>query len=156
MKKFTKSDLRDGDIVEYHDGRMRIVNGNYLYDDNNHRVNNLNRYDENLEPVAGSINIVRAYRIMWEREESTITAGEKIILQNIDSKYKYIARDYSGKLYIYIEEPKKHDNFWIAPETSKTFHLFNHLFKMVKWEDEEPWLIEDLLKLPEKENENEN
>ena len=154
--KFKKSDLRDGDIVEYDDGRMRIVNGNYLYDDNNRRVNNLNRFDENLEPVAGSINIVRAYRIMWEREESTITAGEKIILQNIDSKYKYIARDYSEKLYIYIEEPKKHDHFWIAPETSKTFHLFNHLFKMVKWEDEEPWLIEDLLKLPEKENENEN
>lgn len=29
----------------------------------------------------------------------------------------------------------------------------NRLFPMVKWEDEEPWLIEDLLKLPVKEDE---
>ena len=147
--KFKKSDLRDGDIVEYDDGRMRIVNGNYLYDDNNRRVNNLNRFDENLEPVAGSINIVRAYRIMWEREELTITSDEKIILQNIDSKYKYIARERNGKLYVYSEKPRKHEFVWVAPSYIGGLSAINHLFNMVKWEDEEPWAIEDLLKLPE-------
>lgn len=36
------------------------------------------------------------------------------------------------------------------------FSIYSHLFSMVKWEDEDPWIIKDLLKLPEKENENEN
>lgn len=35
-------------------------------------------------------------------------------------------------------------------------HMFNHLFQMVKWSDDKPWKIEDLLNLPEKEEQNEN
>lgn len=33
---------------------------------------------------------------------------------------------------------------------------FRDLFQMVQWTDDEPWKIEDLLKLPEKEEQNEN
>ena len=76
----------------------------------------------------------------------------KIILRNIDPKYKYIARDGSGELCVYTEEPTKQECFWMSSETAKTFNPFNHLFKVVKWEDEEPWLIEDLLKLQTKED----
>ena len=28
----------------------------------------------------------------------------------------------------------------------RTFEFFNHLFQFIKWEDEEPYNIEDLLK----------
>lgn len=40
--------------------------------------------------------------------------------------------------------------------TYERFLLFDHLFQMVQWADDEPWKIEDLLMLPEKEEQNEN
>lgn len=69
MKKFTKSDLRDGNVVEYDNGKMRIVNGGYLYNENGLRVSDLDYYDENLEHSAYGTKIVRVYRVIWEREE---------------------------------------------------------------------------------------
>lgn len=48
MKKFTKSDLRDGDVVEYDNGKMRLVKGGDLYDENGSRVSALDRYNENM------------------------------------------------------------------------------------------------------------
>ena len=32
MKKFTKSDLRDGDVVEYRCGDLRTIKGDWIYD----------------------------------------------------------------------------------------------------------------------------
>ena len=151
MKKFTKSDLRDGDVVEYDSGKVRLVKGGDLYNENGYRVSALDRYDENLESVGGSIRIVRAYRVMWEREERTITSDEKIILRNIDHKYKYIARDEDKKLYVYEQEPEKGCEDWkFTSFKVESMCVFCNLFDMVKWTDDEPWKIEDLLMLPEK------
>lgn len=150
---FKKSDLRDGDIVEYRTGNMRIVKGDNLHE-SLVRKNNLSRYNENLENLNyKDLDIVRVYRSIWERKELTITSDEKVILRNIDSKGKYIARDKNEDLYAYTEEPTKHERRWVSSETAKALYLFNHLFKMVKWEDEEPWRIKALLKLPEKDKE---
>ena len=45
-------------------------------------------------------------------------------------------------------------NMWLRRPDSYIANLavYTHLFPMVKWEDEEPWLIEDLLKLSVKED----
>ena len=77
-----------------------------------------------------------------------LTENEKVILRSMDKKYKWIARDEGGDLFIYCEKPIKKESFWV----SKMFIdwwgicMFNHLFLFIKWEDEEPYLIEDLLK----------
>lgn len=154
MKKFTKSDLRDGNVVEYDNGKMRIVKGGYLYNENGSRVSALDRYDENLESFAGSIKIVRVYRVMWEREEQTITRDEKVLLENVDKRYRYIARDNDSALFLFGGKPTKEMLEWDTKKDSHfaDFSIYSHLFSMVKWKDEEPWLIEYLLKLPVKED----
>ena len=153
MKKFTKSDLRDENIVEYDNGKMRIVNGGYLYNENGLRVSNLDYYDENLEHTAYGTKIVRVYRVMWEREKQTITSDEKVLLENIAKNFKYIARNHDSTLFLFGDKPTKEKWMWVRALDSyaSSFTIYSHLFPMVKWEDEEPWLIEDLLKLPVKE-----
>lgn len=150
MKKFTKSSLKSGDLIVYRDGAFEVIDEEKLSFIKE-------RYDEELRQLNRRLDIMRVYRYpVWKREEPTITADEKIILRNIESKHKYIARDHNGKLYVYSEKPEKRECDWMALSYMGSLSAINHLFKMVKWEDEEPWLIEDLLKLPEKENENEN
>ena len=152
MKKFAKSDLRDGDLVLCDNEELRIVNGNKLFDCLE-SVISLDYYSEELRhDESKELNIIAVYLSIWEREEPTITADEKIILRNVDSKYKYIARDEDETLCIYINKPAKSKDYWLASSSPESLNSFRHLFKMVKWEDEEPWLIEDLLNLPVKEN----
>lgn len=81
-----------------------------------------------------------------------MTEQEKVILQNVESKFKYITRDENGDLFVFAEEPRKGTNEWINENLQEWANLnaFNHLFENVKWEDEEPTLIADLLN-PKKE-----
>lgn len=85
----------------------------------------------------------------WKHEEPTITEDEKVILRNLPEKYRFITRDKSGELYIYQNKPGKGEEAWQNGVGNVVIYLmvFNHLFQMVKWEDNEPWKIEDLLKL---------
>lgn len=156
MNKFTKSDLRDGDVVMYDNGEMRTVKGTSLFDCFE-PASDLSYYDENLIHVrAEELNIVEVFRSIWKREEPTITSAEKVLLENIAKIFKYIARNRDSTLFVYGDKPEKEVrevNMWIRRHDSYVANLdvYIHLFPMVKWEDEEPWLIEDLLKLPEKE-----
>ena len=75
-----------------------------------------------------------------------LTEAEKVILENVDSSYKYIARDKDGSLYIFNEKPTKEDEFWDTPSYYCRLEAFEHLFKFVQWEDTEPYEIAELLK----------
>lgn len=157
MKKFTKSDLRDGDVVEYRRGDLRTIKGDGLCDCFG-RCNAIGTYHENLKyPGNGDLDIVEVYRSIWKCEEPTITRDEKVLLKNIAKNFKYIARNRDSTLFVYGDEPEKEVgtlNMWLIRPDSYIANLavYVHLFPMVKWEDEEPWLIEDLLKLPVKED----
>lgn len=88
---------------------------------------------------------------IWHREEIFITPDEKAILRNIKG-FEYIARDKNKLLCAYGEGTYKDDDVWTNMGTGYlNLHMFNHLFQMVQWTDDEPWKIEDLLNLPEKE-----
>ena len=100
-------------------------------------------YDERLKEV-------------WHREELFITPDEKAILRNIKG-FEYIARDKDKKLFVYEREPVKGCVSWNpASSILESMCVFRNLFQMVQWTDDEPWKIEDLLMLPEKEEQNEN
>lgn len=60
--------------------------------------------------------------------------------------YEYIARDANGNLYAYTTMPIKLFNCW-GDATCKSLARLNIDFPMVKWSDDEPWLIEDLKEL---------
>lgn len=73
------------------------------------------------------------------------TEDEKIIAKHINRKYKWIARDSDGNLCVYKGKPKKLHTAWIAPiDELETLVSFSHMFSSVKWEDDEPTLIEDI------------
>ena len=154
-----KSDFVAGKhVVQYRDGCFRFV-GKYgtLLDDMGHSMHTLHSYDERLRAKNGmtTVDIVAVYELneVWKREEPTITEDEKTILRNLLGKYEWIARDESDVLYIYHNKPKKKEFTWVVESGSRCLDLFDHLFKMVQWEDDEPWKVEDLLKLDVKESE---
>lgn len=159
---FSKKDLDSGNVVEikcgqkflYHNiDRSKILNirgYNYL---------ELNRYDENFNRKAGNseiFDIVKVYRdytceeVLWERKKKPgLTDVEKAILRNYLSKgYKWIARDKSDYIYVYITKPLTMSNtLWISPYAySYGCNIpFERLFQFIKREYEEPYSIEDLL-----------
>lgn len=155
MKKFTKSSLKSGDLIVYRGGAFEVIDEEKLSFIKE-------RYDEELRQLDRRLDIMRVYRYpVWKREDLTITSAEKVLLENIAKNFKYIARNRDSTLFVYGDEPEKDVgtfSMWLRRPDSYIANLadYIHLFPMVKWEDEDPWLIEDLLKLPEKENENEN
>ena len=50
----------------------------------------------------------------------------------------WIARDEDGKLFAYLERPKKNVIYWWVDMASNTFELDRTKFPSVKWDDDEP------------------
>lgn len=89
-------------------------------------------------------NIALKFLFSEAKEKIKLTKAEYCILKNIDPKYQWIARDKNNRIWLYEEKPFKDDDEWSAMESSY-FDVFNHLFKFIKWEDEEPHNIQELL-----------
>lgn len=94
-------------------------------------------------------------RIRWSEseyvEKPTITSKEKNFLGSLLSNFKYIARDSNDALYIYYNKPKRNsmDN-WIVDDNNYYYvsrDVYGNMFNFIKFENEEPWSIEDLKKL---------
>ena len=95
----------------------------------------------------------RTKRYEWSKYKyigkSTITSREKNFLDALPSKCKYIARDKDNLLCAYYDKPIRGNKFWI---TNYAFHdmpkdMHGDVFSFIKWDDEEPWSIDDLKKL---------
>lgn len=82
-------------------------------------------------------------------EKSVISKRDRAFLECIGKGIKYITRDMNGGLFIYIMKPHKLIDCWgsCGVEPNKSLEFFKVNLPMVKWSDEEPWLIEDLKKL---------
>ena len=66
--------------------------------------------------------------------------------------YKYLARDEAGVLTAFEKKPFKHSMFdwrppsaWASPE-GRIIDMKSFGFKFIKWEDDEPTLIADIVK----------
>lgn len=85
----------------------------------------------------------------WLEAEVTpkLTDDEKVILRNIDKKYKWIARDYDGDLRVYSERPIKNLGIWEHEwGKSEATHIpFNNLFQFIQYDNKEPYEISKLL-----------
>ena len=148
-----KSDLKHGNVVELRNGNK------YLFDDDDF-INligdgylPLDNYHEDFTDIDGEVefDIMKVYKdytlteLLWERKETPkLTEDEKVILRNVPKEYKWIARDSSGMVYIFIEKPEKRQA--ILYGFGQPMIPFYHLFQFIKWEDEELYSIEELLK----------
>ena len=150
-----KSDLKYGNVVETREGIK------YLYHcKNSDKFLNLDDdgflwicdFDENLNIIDcdNGLDIMKVYKdytlteLLWERKEKPkLTEDEKAILRNLPKEYKWIARDLSGMVYIFIERPEKGQAIWYG--CGQPMIPFYHLFQFIEWKDEEPYSIEKLL-----------
>ena len=80
------------------------------------------------------------------KEKITLSEAERVILENIDKEYKWIARDNVGYIYIYSIKPAKGKSLWYNGGKFISIEAFNHLFQFITWNDSEPYNIEELLK----------
>ena len=82
-------------------------------------------------------------------EKLVISKRDRAFLEYLEKKYKFIARDDDGKLCVYVSTPIKHltCDCWRADNVYRSLRALDIDFPMVKWEDDKPWLIEDLKKL---------
>lgn len=82
------------------------------------------------------------------QEHITLTDDEKAILRSLDEKWKWLAKNKNGLLFLHEEKPYKYINgaMWENNGWRYKLEIFNHLFKFIKWEDEEPYNIDELLK----------
>lgn len=82
-------------------------------------------------------------------EKPVINKRDRAFLEYIGTGINYITRDMDGGLFIYISKPHKLIDCWESSEceSDKSLKFFKLDFPMVKWADEEPWIIEDLKKL---------
>lgn len=81
-------------------------------------------------------------------EKSVISKRDRAFLEYLGEKLKYIARSRSDNLMAYQNSAEKREDGWVIDSGAiKSLQKLNIDFPMVKWEDSEPWLIEDLKQL---------
>ena len=83
----------------------------------------------------------------WCEQEALpdLTGLEEEVLKAIDPVFEFIARDKYGKMFVYRQKPRKMDNTW-ASKSIYTQLPLPSLFDWIRFEDDEPWRIDDLVK----------
>lgn len=67
------------------------------------------------------------------------------IAQNIDSKYKYIAREFDGTLQLFSEKPYGLNGSWYVSGNSRKCELpLADVFEGIKFDDKEPTALADI------------
>ena len=81
-------------------------------------------------------------------KKPVIDKKDRVFLEYLGEELKYIVRSKSDNLIAYQNSAEKREDGWVIDFGAiKSLQKLNIDFPMVKWEDDEPWLIEDLKKL---------
>ena len=117
VNKFTKSDLKDGDIVTYRNGDKRTVIAKKLINSGGYIAKKLDDYTDELKDTISGINldIVKIerpikYETLFERKEEILDETEKRYLLGIirpfKDKVRFISKDRDSdydKEFIFID-----------------------------------------------------
>lgn len=101
-----------------------------------------------ITEALGSFNEEKIKEILMKSIKPTLSEAERVILENIDKDYKWIARDKDNSLWLYGDRPIKKCACWSHKysEIGAEFAFYKHLFQFITWQDEKPYNIEELLK----------
>lgn len=82
----------------------------------------------------------------WEQKKNApkLTAKERAFCEVVNGGY--ITRDADNSIICFYHKPRKKDGVWWHPHSGYR-DLNEEFFPFIKWEDEEPWSIKDLLAL---------
>lgn len=116
VNKFTKSDLKDGDIVTYRNGDKRTVIAKKLINSGGYIAKKLDDYTDELKDTISGINldIVKIerpikYETLFEREEILDEAEKRYlsgIIRPFKDKVRFISKDRDSdydKEFIFID-----------------------------------------------------
>lgn len=107
------------------------------------RIEKLESFFEDVVDMPKPSDIFRANKELPFQKPSLLTEDERVILRNLDKKWKWIARDENGGVYVFNDEPRRGRGLWCGEYGSLI--TFNHIFQFIKWVDK-PYNIEKLLK----------
>lgn len=136
-------------IVEFKDGhtndcKYRVMNNIMEWSERE------TKYDGDYNPTCFSLNDANKVKnIIKLPKKKQFTDNELYILNNIDKKYKWIAKDKSGLICTFVSKPIKteklwSDDGWSNGESYASLEAIkNSLFTEIKWEDEEPVFIDE-------------
>ena len=154
-----KNDLKHGNAVKLRNGDTMLFCWHFpdeiLVNLEGRKFITFDSYRDNLTDIDNAVefDIMKVYKdytckeLLWERKEKklVISEDEKAILRNVPKHYNWIARDKCGTICVFIDKPHKSGLGW-GGNFFEVLVLFGHLFQFIQWEDEEPYLIEELLK----------
>ena len=89
------------------------------------------------------INSIINAEIIKLPKKKQFTDDELAIMRSLPKEYEWMARDDDGELYIFDKKPKKINGIWDNTDRLNDFYFFEHLFKSITSEDEEPLFIPD-------------
>lgn len=92
-------------------------------------------------------NIKVKWLLSEYKEPVKLTRFERDILEYAlkNTDYRFITRDEEDKLYFYSVKPRKYNRYWQYLAQNQRRLLSDDLFPFVKWEDDEPTSIKDVL-----------
>ena len=99
---------------------------------------------DNFMGSGFSINKINEIsKIIKLPKKKQFTDDELAIMRSLPKEYKWITRDDDGELYIFDKKPKNINGIWDNYDRIRDFDFFEHLFKSITSEDEEPVFIDD-------------
>lgn len=109
-------------------------------------------YDRTNPYVCLCRDKIRAWANSEYIERPVISKSDKAFLEYLREEFEFVARDANGELFVYETQPRKVGACWNSASLihERYLHLNHHFnvdFPMIKWGDDEPWLIENLEKL---------
>lgn len=95
-------------------------------------------------------------KVQWlyegAQEVFSITTQEKDFV-SVLWEDNYIARDYSGQLFIYSQKPVQLSNCWVLENDGiddNVFDICPDFFEFITWESNKCWSVAELLRMPVK------
>ena len=81
------------------------------------------------------------------KEPVKLTKFERDILEYAlkNTDYRFITRDDEDKLYFYSVKPRKYNRYWQYLAQKQRRVLSDDLFRFIRWSDEEPTSIKEVL-----------
>lgn len=103
------------------------------------------------EESTSLVNLINGEYIIQKLPKAPrLSDAERVILENLPKEFKWIARHlYKNTINVFYEKPQKRTiglKVWAAPADNEELYVYNHLFQFIKWDDEKPHNIQELIK----------
>ena len=123
---------------------FKLDSRNEVYKVINNKIYRSDFFGVELIESCLSLNETTETKVIKLPKKKEFTDDELAIMRSLPKLYEWIARDGSGRMFMYNVKPKRSDSYWEAQNTLwNSVVMFEHIFNSITWEDEEPVYIDD-------------